>query len=156
MQVCSGCVRGSRFDCVWLFATLRATACLAPLSMGFSRQNYWSGLPCPPPGDLPDVRIKPMSPASPALQADSSLLSHQGRPHPNTHKNKKRKVYHVNRWEISGDPDVCGNDEGYWSEINSSIYLPTRQLWRPGLAIFQWTRSIACFIKALWAAVGVE
>ena len=35
--------------------------------MGFSRQEYWSGLPCPPPGDLPDLRIEPKSPAAPAL-----------------------------------------------------------------------------------------
>ena len=41
---------------------------LAPLSTGFSRQEYWSGLPCPPPGDLPDSGIKPRSPSS---QADS-------------------------------------------------------------------------------------
>ena len=40
----------------------------APLSMGFSRQEYWSGLPCPPPGDLPDQGIELRSPA---LQADS-------------------------------------------------------------------------------------
>ena len=39
-----------------------------PLSMGFSRQEYWSGLPCPSPGDLPDLGIEPRSPAS---QADS-------------------------------------------------------------------------------------
>ena len=51
--------------------TLWAVACQAPLSMGFSRQEHWSGLPCPPPGDLPDPRIKPVSPESPALQADS-------------------------------------------------------------------------------------
>ena len=38
-------------------------ACQAPLSMGFSRQEYWSGLPFPPPGDLPDPRIDPVSPA---------------------------------------------------------------------------------------------
>ena len=37
------------------------TAHQAPLSMGFSRQEYWSGLPCPPPGDLPDSGIKPAS-----------------------------------------------------------------------------------------------
>ena len=43
-------------------------ACWAPLSMGFSRQEYWSGLPFPPPGDLPDPGIKP---GSPVLQADS-------------------------------------------------------------------------------------
>ena len=34
-------------------------ACQAPLSIGFSRQKYWSGLPCPPPGDLPDPGIEP-------------------------------------------------------------------------------------------------
>ena len=43
----------------------------APLPMGFSRQEYWSGLPCPSPGDLPKPGIKPASPVSPALQADS-------------------------------------------------------------------------------------
>ena len=48
-------------------ATPRAVACQAPLSVGFSRQEYWSGLPCPPPGDLPDPGIKPTSPAFPAL-----------------------------------------------------------------------------------------
>ena len=43
----------------------------APLLMGFSRQEYWSGLPCLPPGDLPNPEIKPASPVSPALQVDS-------------------------------------------------------------------------------------
>ena len=41
----------------------------APLSMGFSRQENWSGLLCPPPGDLPDPGIEPISPVVPALQA---------------------------------------------------------------------------------------
>ena len=49
------------------FATLWTVAHLAPLSMGFSRQEYWSGLPCPPPGDLSNPRIEPMSPVSPEL-----------------------------------------------------------------------------------------
>jgi len=43
--------------------------------MGFSRQEYWSGLPCPPPGDLPDPGIEPGSPVSPALQAEPSQKS---------------------------------------------------------------------------------
>ena len=51
-----------------------------PLSMGFPRQEYWTGLPSPPPGDLPDPGIKPVSPTAPALQADSLPLSHQGGP----------------------------------------------------------------------------
>ena len=49
----------------------------APLSMGFSRQ-YWSGLSCPPPGDLPDPGIEAVSLASPTLQVGSLQLSHQG------------------------------------------------------------------------------
>ena len=50
----------------------------APLSKGLSRQEYWSRLPFPPSGELPDPGIKPMSLVSPALQADSLPLSHQG------------------------------------------------------------------------------
>ena len=48
------------------------------LSMGLSRQEYWSGLPHPPPGNLPDPRIEPMSSAASKLQADSLPLSHLG------------------------------------------------------------------------------
>ena len=54
-------------SCVWLFATPWTVAYQAPLSMGFPRQEYWSGLPFPSPGDLPDPGIKPRSLA---LQAD--------------------------------------------------------------------------------------
>ena len=61
----------SSFSRVQLFVTPWTVAHQAPLSMGFSRQEYWSGVPCPPPGDLHDPGIKPVSPASPALQADS-------------------------------------------------------------------------------------
>ena len=57
----------SHFSHLRLFVTLWTVACQAPLSMGLSGQEYWSGLPCPPPGDLPDPGIKPMSLASPAL-----------------------------------------------------------------------------------------
>ena len=53
---------------VRLFATPWTVALQASLPMESSRQKYWSGLPCPPPGDLPDPGIKP---GSPALQADS-------------------------------------------------------------------------------------
>ena len=84
-------------DC---FATPWTIAHQAPLLMGFSRQEYWSGLPFPSPGDLPDPRIKPTSPVlavdsltlsplgsptetepgSPALQADSLPAEPQGKP----------------------------------------------------------------------------
>ena len=52
---------------VQLFATLWTVAHQAPLSMGFSKQEYWSGLPWPPPGDLPNPGIEPASPVPPAL-----------------------------------------------------------------------------------------
>ena len=55
-------------SCVRFFATPRTVAHQAPLSMDFSRQEYWSGLPFPSPVDLPDSGMKP---GSPALQVDS-------------------------------------------------------------------------------------
>ena len=58
-------------------ATPWTVACQAPLSMGFSRQEYWSGLPFPSPGDLPDPGIEP---GSPALQADSVPAELPGKP----------------------------------------------------------------------------
>ena len=61
----------SHFSRVQLFVTPRNVARQAPLSMGFSRQEYWCGVPCPLPGDLPD-----MSPVSPALQVDALSLCH--------------------------------------------------------------------------------
>ena len=66
----------SRFSRVRLFATLWIIACQAPLSMGFSRCEYWSVLPCPPPGNLPDPGMESKSPLSPALQVDSLPISH--------------------------------------------------------------------------------
>ena len=55
------------FSCVRLFMTLWTVAHQALPSMGFSRQEDWRGLPCPPPGDLPDPGIEPTSVMSPAL-----------------------------------------------------------------------------------------
>ena len=58
----------SRFSRVQLHAALWTVALQAPLSMGFSRQEYWCGLPFPSPGDLPNPEIEP---GSPALEADA-------------------------------------------------------------------------------------
>ena len=66
----------------------RTIAHQAPLSMGFSRQEYWSKLPCPPPGDLPNTGIKPRSPT---LQVDSLPSEPPGRP----------RIITPNRWKIS-------------------------------------------------------
>ncbi|CAN0486661.1 unnamed protein product [Rangifer tarandus platyrhynchus] len=60
--------------------------------MGFSRQEYWSGLPCPLPGDLPAPGIEPTFPAAPELQVASLSLSHRGSPLPTTNKYILMKV----------------------------------------------------------------
>ena len=73
----------SHFSCVQLFSTLWIVAlqdppseCFqTPLSMGFFRQEYWSWLPCPPPGNPPNPGIEPMSLASPALAGGFSTTS---------------------------------------------------------------------------------
>ena len=67
--MCSG-----MFDSLWLHG-LQSTRLLC--TWGFSRQEYWSGLPCAPPGELPSPRIEP---GSPALQVDSYQLSYKGSP----------------------------------------------------------------------------
>ena len=69
-------VKVKSFSRVQLFATLWTVACQSPLSMGFSRQEYWSGLPFPPPGDLPDPGIDH---GSPTLQAGSLPSEPQGK-----------------------------------------------------------------------------
>ena len=64
MHACGG------FGRVWLSAAPRTAARHTPLSMGFSRQEHWSGLPGPPPGDLSETRMEPMSPESLALSRE--------------------------------------------------------------------------------------
>ena len=71
-------VPASRFSRVRLFATRWTVAHQAPLSMGFSRQEYWSGLPCPPSGDLPNPGIEPGPPPS---QMNSLLSEPPGKHH---------------------------------------------------------------------------
>ena len=63
-----------------LFETPWTVAHQAPPSMGFSGQEYWSGLPYPPPRDIPDPGIEPAPPAASELQADPLSLSHRGSP----------------------------------------------------------------------------
>ena len=75
------CVHALAWLCrVRFFATLWVVACQGSPPLGFFRQEYWSGLPFPPPGGLPEPGIKPTLPASPVLQVSSLLLSHPGSP----------------------------------------------------------------------------
>ena len=73
-------------------ATAWTLACQAPLSMEFFRQESWSGLPCPPPGDLPDPGIKP---APPALAGGFFTTEPPGKPYEHTHKHIHTYITHV-------------------------------------------------------------
>ena len=67
-------------SCVWVFATPWTVARQAPLSMGLSWQEYWSGLPFPPPGDLSDPGTESSSPTVPALTGVFSITKPPGKP----------------------------------------------------------------------------
>ena len=69
------CAMLSCFSCFWLLAISWTVAHQAPLSMGFSREEYWGGFPFPTPGDLPDVGVEPESLKSPALARGSFTTS---------------------------------------------------------------------------------
>ena len=76
-SVTTACVCACVLNHVHVFVTPQAVTRQAPLSMGFSRQEYWSKLPFPSPGDLPDPGIEP---GCPALQADSLPSEPPGKP----------------------------------------------------------------------------
>ena len=84
----------SHFRHVQLFATLWTVACQALLSMGFSRQEYWRGLPFPPPF-LPDSGIEPKSPVSPALAGRFFTTVPPGKPLKHRTTRKSLKVFSI-------------------------------------------------------------
>ena len=75
------CVHAKLLSRVQLFAPPWTVACQAPLCMGFPRQEYWSGLPFPTPGDFLDPGIEPESPASPELAGGFFTAEPPGKPH---------------------------------------------------------------------------
>ena len=74
------CVCAQSLSCVWFFATPWTVACQSPLSLGFSRQESWNGLPFPTPMDLPDPAIEPVSAASPELASRFFVTVPLGKP----------------------------------------------------------------------------
>ena len=90
----------SLFSSVQPSVTPWTVACQAPLPLGFSRQEYWSGLPCPPPGDLPNPGIQPMSLMSPALAGRFFITSTTWGPH----ISRTGPVHFLKLWEQSTNP----------------------------------------------------
>ena len=100
----------SHFSPVQVFVTLWTIALQAPLSVGFSRQEYWSRLPCPPPGDLPDPGIKPKCLTPPALVGGFFTSSTIWEAHVHVHTHTQ--VY-THSWSASlalGNQDEAGSE----------------------------------------------
>ena len=107
----------SPFSYVQLFTTPWVVSDQAPLSMGFSRQEYWNGFPCPPPGDLPNPGIEP---SSPALKAADSL--------PTKPPGKPNRVIHINnylkcKWNKCTKQKKHENMCTYALSLATSLYL---------------------------------
>ena len=119
--------------------------CQTPLSVGLSRKEHGSRLPCPPPGDLPHSGIKPASPVAPALQADSSPLRHQG----SSSINGDNHHFHHHHHLHEAINDCCYNScfctqpgwpfgskfpwaSGKWHLLQvSSLWVSLLQEWKP-------------------------
>ena len=134
MGLCVWCVHAQSLSRVWLFATPRTVDLQAPLSMEFSRQEYWSALPFPAPGDLPNPGIKPSS------------VSCIGR----------QILYHFDTWEaptsneclkcisIQCCPCVLG---GGWENIGQPSLTPSL-LWRS----FNPRGKVLVSLRMLWTS----
>ena len=96
----------SHFSGILLFVTQWTVAHQAPLSMEFPRQEYWSGLPFPPPGDLPHPGIQPMCFVSPALADGLFATEPPGKPREGTHVAQGNYGH-----AVQGHPSQTGRSE---------------------------------------------
>ena len=92
------CMRAKSFQFYLTLCNLWTLACQAPLSMGFSRQEYWRGLSCPSPGDLPHPGIEPVSLTSPALAGWFSTSSSICEAHNSSNNNIPLSHHHLQMW----------------------------------------------------------
>ena len=113
---------------VWLFGTLWTAARQAPLSLEFSRQEYWSGLPLPTPGDLPNPGIKPAYLASSALAGGFSTTS------PTWEAPGPRDVHASERplGESRPAADLGSFGWGFWEPEHLNLGLREEGTWAPG------------------------
>ena len=93
-------------SCVWFFVTPRTVVFQAPLSMGFSREEHWRGLPCPLPGELPDPGMEPASLISPAL-AGGFFNHHATREAPLSLEAQFKAVTQIFPWYSAVSSPLC-------------------------------------------------
>ena len=133
-------------SCVWLFVTPWIVACHAPLSMG-SRQEYWSWLPCPSPGELPHPEVEHASSVSFALQADSSSAESSGKALkrfvlPEPRKDPSKRMHSVRPHSTGAAHGAASGREGRgaWEIREMSASTAPPAYWGPptgGMQIWQ-------------------
>ena len=132
---------------VWLLATQCTVDCQTPLSMGFSRQEYWNGLPFPLPGDLTYPRIEPMSPVFPALAHGLFITVSPGKP--DTYVYIYREAWHA---EIHG----VAKSRTRLSDWSDLIYMYIFVWWKVDSSMVC-IRFISIIItKYLWASLVAQ
>ena len=143
---------------VSLFVTLRTVARQAPLSVGFPRQEYWSGLPFPTPGYLPDPGVEPTFPASPTV--GSSPPSHRecpGHHYSSLIKREQDRAIGFLRSSFGSSalisPSQCGRG---WPSKHQEVRILGGQLegWQPQLSVIFWFGArgprLGVWVTGLW------
>ena len=124
----------SRFSRVWPFVTPWAVAHQASLSVEFSRQEFWSGLPCPPPGDLPDPGIKPESLTSPALAAGfftNSASWEAPKNGPSSQITGKKQAYSISRRDSAEKPTNQGTSALFFCCSGNTLLINRQSKKKP-------------------------
>ena len=122
----------SHFSCVWLFVTLWTIACQAPLSMGFSRQESWKGLPFPSLGDLLDPGIECMSPE---LSDEFFTTEPPGKSHVEVHESRifrmGQQARDPEKSQHNSSPKVfCWENSLFSGKDNLEFYSSPHTLWK--------------------------
>ena len=146
--VLDACVNAQSLSCVWLFATPRTVACQALQSMGFPSQEYWGGLPFPTPGDIPNPRIKILSPVYPELIQFSPVA--QSCPTLCDSKNRSTPGFpvHLQLLEFTQTHVHWISDANQPSHLLSSTSPPALNL-AQHQGLFKWVRSSHQVAKVL-------
>ena len=138
----------SRFSHVRLYATPWTVACLALLSMGFSTQEYWSGQPCPPPGDLLNPGLKSMSLASPASAVGFFTTAPPGQPNQYYMHMLMEKYFYQEKQEFLSQKRISYDTEvefGYQIRIQKRV-IEQERLCYPSIRL----ASYSFIQKQLW------
>ena len=130
------------FLCVPLFVTPWIAAHQAPLSMGFSRQEYRSGFPFPPPGNLPDPGIEPTSHMSPALAGEFFTTEPPGKPQ------AVHIVLFISGWHLAVDKEKQGSGHfGHQASLESWVrFEGTFNKWRMSQMCQVWEKLLFCIV----------